>query len=134
VMPSQACAAESFCDLLLEPEREWRSLLPSADLVEQITEQDANIQLARCLTVGSLKLEPGLAPRWLRRGIAIVDMECSAFFAAADHVRLRAAALFFATDVVQGRPFYAPMEPQIESRIAEAKSRGCAILQRWART
>ncbi len=134
VMPGQACAAESFSDLLLEPEREWRSFLPSSELLEQITEQDPDIQIARCLTVGSLKLEPTLAPRWLRRGIAIVDMECSAFLAAAQHTGLAAAALFYVSDVVQGHPLYAPLEPQLVSRISEAKGRGCAILQRFVRS
>jgi len=134
VAPSQACAAESFSDLLLEPEREWRTFLPNADLLDQLREQDPGIEVSRCLTVGSLKLEPALAPRWLRRGIGVVDMECSAFFAAALHCDLCAGALFYATDVVQGQPFYAPQEPQLLSRISEAKGRGCAILQRWMRT
>jgi len=133
VAPSQACAAESFTDLLLEPDREWRSFLPNAELVDQLRDQDPGIELAHCLTVGSLKLESALAPRWLRRGISVVDMECSAFFAAAWHTDLGAAALFYATDVVQGRPFHAPLEPQLGRRIAEAKARGCAILQRWMR-
>lgn len=108
VSPLKCYSNESFSQMLLEKQIKAKYFCPNRELFEGLIKikLNAGIKEVVCCTVSSLKLEEGLADYCVGEGIDVVDMECSAFFAAAAYAGLRAAALFFATDIINKKPFY----------------------------
>lgn len=56
--------------------------------------------------MSSLKLEEDRHEWLIQQGVDVVDMECSAFFSAAQYAHLSALAVFYVTDIIKDRPFY----------------------------
>jgi uridine phosphorylase len=107
VVPSSCRAQESFSRTLAGERIPVGTVSPDARLYASFRRFAAGKAVGvRCLTVSSLKLEEQALPEYLKAGIEAVDMECSAFFAAAAHAGLRSLALFYASDILKVKPFY----------------------------
>lgn len=85
-----------------------------------------------CATVASLKCETAYLPEFRKLGISVVDMEASAFFTAADHSGIPAAALFYISDRIGKAPFYLPLKSGNAERLRAGQLAGAAIVSKWA--
>lgn len=105
VSPYQAYNMESFCDMLYN---KFASSIfyPDKKALKRMMKRIPRITEVTCATVGSLKLEEENAENIFGRNIDVVDMECSAFFAAAKFIKRKAAALFYISDIARLKPFY----------------------------
>ncbi|MBI1883546.1 MAG: hypothetical protein HYS08_05010 [Chlamydiae bacterium] len=105
VCPEKCLALESFSEFLLDEISSLRVLRLQNPLVRNFF--GGAIRPVTCATVGSLKLEEEREEWLFFQGVDIVDMECSAFFSAAQYCKISATALFYVTDIVNEKPFYA---------------------------
>lgn len=104
VSPYKTYCLESFSELLdgtpnFKVQYADKDLL--ADCLQFSKEQ---VKQVICATVGSLKLEE--ENESIRSFAEVVDMECSAFFSAANHIKRKAIAIFYISDIVNHKPFY----------------------------
>ncbi len=112
VMPVRCFAKESFSSLLYEAEPgPGRIFYPDERLADVFFNgiKGGRVDKATCMTLPSLKLEEALGQQFKDFGIDVVDMECSAFFAAASKAALPAVALFYVSDIINSKPFYADL-------------------------
>ena len=63
-----------------------------------------------------------------KRGIDIVDMECSALFSASEYIHRQAMALFYITDIINKKPFYRDLRPEERSILSSSIKSGAHIL------
>jgi purine-nucleoside phosphorylase len=121
VSPCAAYAYESFSDLLAGDDLSRKIAKPDPRALEQFL--SAGARQVVCATFGSLKLEETRRGELSDKGIDVLDMECSAVFAAARHTGLPAAALFFVSDVLTGRQYDQPATPHERRLLADALER-----------
>jgi len=109
--PFESLACESFTQVLEEKIENCGLSRADESLFNELMKHDKNglVKKARCVTFGSLKMEKEKLRFFAKRDIDIVDMECSALFSAARHIKKRAVALFYITDNVTSQPFYKPL-------------------------
>lgn len=129
VSPSKAYSLESFSRMLANQEITSDVYYPEKKLLDDFTSASgSSIKQVPCATVSSLKLEEGRKGEWLRQGIEAVDMECSAFFAAAGHSGLKAIAVFYVTDIIGVKPFYQKMGLKDKAKIILARKMAAGFL------
>jgi hypothetical protein len=140
-VPSLCYALESFSDFLLKesllehPER-LPTFYPHPDLCQDFL-KFAPSQILRpgvCATVSSLKLEEERLPLLQKAKIQAIDMECSAFFAAAQARQIKALALFWVSDIVKQQPFYATFTTEETNRINAALLKAGQLLKAYCST
>jgi purine-nucleoside phosphorylase len=119
VSPARCWGFESFYSMLSEHGLSDKVFYPDRSLFGNVIKagKPFGIQEVDCATVASLKLEEERQQMFARRGIDVVDMECSAFFAAAAYADLKAATLFYITDIIKIRPFYAALPCRIKAKV-----------------
>ncbi len=117
VTPSVAYSDESFSNSLLEKNNNL-SFYPSKELLEEFI-GDGAVKTAVCQTVSSLKLEEIRLDILRRKGVDVVDMECSAFFCAANYIKRCAVSLFYVYDEINSLPFYEKRNSK-EQKLLEA--------------
>ncbi|MBL7070740.1 MAG: hypothetical protein ISS26_01025 [Candidatus Omnitrophica bacterium] len=119
VIPLQSHACESFTNVLHDKVKDCDVFYPDEPLIEELIacDKDKMIKKAQCVTFGSLKMEAEKLAFFGKQGIDVVDMECSALFAASRYIKRRAAALLYVTDIVEEQPFYAPLLPKIRAEL-----------------
>ncbi|MBI1871206.1 MAG: hypothetical protein HYS07_08455 [Chlamydiae bacterium] len=108
VYPEKCLAIESFSEFLLEEISSLRVLLLQNPLLKKWIEVSNSVKIrpVTCATLPSLKLEEEREEWLFFQGVDVVDMECSAFFSAAQYCKIPASALFYVTDIVNEKPFY----------------------------
>ncbi|MFA6218076.1 MAG: hypothetical protein WDL87_10550 [Candidatus Omnitrophota bacterium] len=113
VSPVKSFSQESFAGMLSKQEYKNISFLPDNDLSQLLLEAGSGlgIKKVQCSTVSSLKLEEERVDLLSADGIDVVDMESSAFFSAASHAGLKAAALFYVSDIIGEKPWYRALGP-----------------------
>ncbi|MEI8176383.1 MAG: hypothetical protein WCG78_05905 [Candidatus Omnitrophota bacterium] len=94
-------------------------------LKEGVSEEVCSVT---CATVGSLKLEEEMGEWFAARQIDVVDMECAAFFTAAHHTGLKAAALLYVSDILHKKPYYMPSNSADQKKRARAIARAADLL------
>lgn len=136
VSPSKCYANESFSELLKYGPKEDSVFSPDKVIYGRFLKltRDAGIKDALCSTIVSLKLEEDMIDSFIAKGIDVVDMECSAFFAAASFCGLNAAALFYITDIIRKNPFYISLEPGLKSRLNSSIKSAANILCEFIKT
>lgn len=136
VSPFECYALDSFTRLLQQTTRFPRPFRPDQKLLEKLSRLDKaqTVVPVRCTTFGSLKLEEAYRDTLIRQEIDVVDMECAAVLAAARHIRRRALALLYITDIIGQRPFYAPPSPREKSALRLAVNKAAGILSGLAST
>jgi purine-nucleoside phosphorylase len=135
VSPSKCYSRESFTDLLLGRDKPPGVFYPAGDLFRQFltSGQGQEIKEVTCSTISSLKLEAEMAGSFIEQGIDVVDMECSAFFSAADFTGLKAIALFYVSDIINKQPFYS-LDAQAKLKLLFAIKKSVAILREFVKT
>jgi purine-nucleoside phosphorylase len=112
VTPVSCYAQESFSQMLLEKKAAAGKFSPDHDFLQDFLaygrSKKIDLTPVVCSTVASLKLEEELQDEFTRERIEVVDMECSAFFAASNSIGLKSLALFYITDSIKEKPFYRP--------------------------
>lgn len=106
VTPVECHSMESFTGMLLK-NHDAKTFYPDKPLVGSFLKKNKNIQKVNCATLGSLKLEEENSALFAEKNIQAVDMECSSLFSAASHKHLKAMALFYISDIINEKPFYA---------------------------
>jgi hypothetical protein len=81
-----------------------------------------------CATVGSLALEETYLPRFRALGVNCLDMECSAVFSAAKHVRKRALALLYVSNSVPDKPWHEALDRRDIQRLGRSRKALAALL------
>ncbi len=92
----------------------------------------ADIADVSCATVASLKCETAYLSEFRRLGVSVADMEASAFFTAAGHAGIPAAALFYISDRIGSKPFYLPLQSGDAERLRAGQLAGAAVVSNWA--
>ena len=129
VSPIKAYSLESFSRMLSDQDIASDVYYPDKKLLEDWTSAAGSvITPVTCATVSSLKLEEERKGAWLKQGIEAVDMECSAFFAAASHCGFRSIAIFYVTDIIGVKPFYQEIGLKDKAKISLARKRAANLL------
>src|SRR3989339_1856394 len=129
VSPIKAYSLESFSRMLSDQDIASDVYYPDKKLLENLISAAGNvITPVTCATVSSLKLEEERKGDWLKQGIEAVDMECSAFFAAASHCGFRSIAIFYVTDIIGVKPFYQEIGAKDKTAILTAKKKAAGLL------
>ena len=134
ISPLKAYSLESFSRMLSHQDITSDVYYPDKKLSEDFTSAAGNaIKQVTCATVSSLKLEEKRKGGWLKQGIEAVDMECSAFFAAAGHCGFSAIAIFYVTDIIGVKPFYQKVGLKDKAKIFLARKRAAGLLCKFIR-
>ncbi len=122
VCPFRCYSNESFSDMLLKNKKRPLIFYPDKGLLESFLKAKHSniIKQVTCSTIPSLKLEEERLDSFIKQGIDVIDMECSAFFAASKHVRLKAIALFYDSDILKSKPFYKSLAVAEKSTLSYA--------------
>lgn len=136
VSPSQVYASESFSHMLLEREIGKKAFYPDKGLLRNLLKAGSRLPIKEvtCATIPSLKLEEELREAFIEKDIDVVDMECSVFFAAARYCGFKSAALFYVSDIIKEKPFYADFDAGTELRLSSALKNAADILCAFVRT
>jgi uridine phosphorylase len=78
--------------------------------------------------VGSLALEETYLPRFRALGVNCLDMECSAVFSAAKHVRKRALALLYVSNSIPDKPWHEALDRRDIQRLGRSRKALAALL------
>jgi len=124
VTAEKSYSLESFSDMLLKDKKDWEVFSGDKTLLENLPK----IKKVTCLSVGSLKLEEDYVGVFRERCIQVVDMECAALFSASRHIKRKAMALFYATDIVDKKPFYRDLTPDDKSALSSSTKAATNIL------
>jgi len=131
VSPIDCYACESFSNVLQDKVEDCEVFRPDESLLEKLIKYDkkGTVKMAHCVTFASLKMEGKKLKFFSDRGIDVVDMECSALFAASDHIKRKAAALFYITDIVETHPFYEPLPAGVKTNLISSINDAVDILR-----
>lgn len=112
VSPGKCMAFEGFTDVLLKHTDNITSHYPDQELFQSFlnTAPAQKIQPVMGISIGSLKCEESYKEFLLEKGVEVVDMECSAFFSAAQYIRKKAVALLYITDIIGKKSFFDPLK------------------------
>jgi len=129
VTPEKCYSMESFSNMLLESKKQYTHFFPDMELLEKF----GDIKKVTCATLGSLKLEENSGNIFKSNGIQIVDMECSAVFSAAKHTGIKAAAIFYITDIIKEKPFYKELGSKDKITLSSSIKSACGLLCKLAK-
>ncbi len=128
VSPKQCNASEGFTDLLREKDLRSEVFYPDQELFTDFLSASQSVSEVNCATLVSLKLEEEILDKLITRGIDIVEMECSAFFSAANSCGLKALALFYVSDIIKTHPFYLDLSPALKTKISACLKNSSQLL------
>ena len=99
---------ESFSQALAGINNVENYSYPEEGLLQNFLEYTKDVGVCRTkgVSFGSLKLEEKYIDYLTEKGIDVVDMECSALFAAAQNIKRKAFAVTVCTDIIGKKPFY----------------------------
>lgn len=135
VSPFKCYSNESFSQMLKNEKMTGRVYFPDKQLLDSLLNagKEHKIKKVVCSTVSSLKLEEERLDSFKASGIEVLDMECSAFFAAAKYVNKKAAAIFYVSDVVRDKPFYSNFNLAHKAILASSVDSALRILCEFLR-
>ncbi|MCF6156839.1 MAG: hypothetical protein E3K36_16745 [Candidatus Brocadia sp.] len=135
VCPKACLSFESFTDTLLRHTNKIITQYPDPTLFQSFLSTDLSpkIQPVIGMSMGSLKCEESYKEFFDEEGIKVIDMECSAFFSAAQYIRKKAVALFYVTDIIGKKPFFEPLEPQDKLKIDHAIQTACTVIRSFCK-
>lgn len=132
VAPKKCFSNESFADFL-----KTHSMAKCFSADKIIFSKLINAAAAKevnCSSIPSLKLEESMTKIFIKNKIDVVDMECSACFAAAKHTGLKAAALFYVSDVINKYSFYRPLSADRKEKLTSAIKTAASALCKLTKT
>lgn len=135
VCPKACLSFESFTDTVLRHTNKITTQYPDPALFQSFLTHDVSrkIQSVIGMSIGSLKCEESYKEFFDEEGIKVIDMECSAFFSAAQYIRKKAVALLYATDIIGKKSFFEPLEPQDKLQIDHAIQNACKAIRSYCK-
>ncbi|OQY99885.1 MAG: hypothetical protein B6D35_08335 [Candidatus Brocadia sp. UTAMX2] len=135
VSPQECIALEGFTDVVLKYTEKITAHYPDQELLQSFlsTVPNLNIQPVRGMSMGSLKCEESYKEFFNKKGVDVVDMECSAFFSASRHIQKKSMALLYVTDIIGKTSFFEPWRPKDKSRIDHAIQTASTAIQLFCR-
>ena len=123
-------ALESFTQLLNHDLDAIETQEADTHFVQQLQEHKTiDVQPVIGATFGSIKLEEDYVNYLKGNDINVVDLECSAFFAAGKHINRQAAALLYITDILKEHHVFAPMDKKTQNKITAAQEQQCELIK-----
>ncbi len=121
--------AGNFARMLTKPSAPWSIFYADKEIHGSFMEtaRGRGVLDARCLSVGSLKIEETLLGFLREKGAKVFDMECASLFAAARFIRRSPLALLYVTDIVGEKPFYDIAVPE-RAAITSSVKKGLQLL------
>lgn len=109
---------ESFSQML-NPEEKAPACYPDEALFRKFKNylNDESILILNCATVSSLLLEEQYILWLAKNGVSCVDMESSIVFSAAKHIKRKAAAILYVTDIVSKQMPYEKLDKSDAGKI-----------------
>lgn len=131
VSPRECMAFEGFTDVLLRHTDKISTHDPDQVLFQSFLKATSGYQIhpVTGMSIGSLKCEESYQEFFSKKGVDVVDMECSAFFSAARSIKKKAVALLYATDIIGKVSFFEPLKPKDKLRIDHAIQTACNAIQ-----
>ncbi|HQU31923.1 MAG: hypothetical protein HRU72_08600 [Planctomycetia bacterium] len=131
VSPRECMAFEGFTDVLLRHTDKISTHDPDQVLFQSFLKATSGYQIhpVTGMSIGSLKCEESYQEFFSKKGVDVVDMECSAFFSAAHSIKRKAVALLYATDIIGKVSFFEPLKPKDKLRIDHAIQTACNAIQ-----
>lgn len=131
VCPKACLSFESFTDTILRHTNKITTQYPDQTLFQPFLTHDPGqkIQPVIGMSIGSLKCEESYKEFFGEKGIEVIDMECSAFFSAAQYIKRKAVALLYVTDVIGKKSFFEPLELQDKLQIDHAIQTACKVIR-----
>ena len=104
---------------------------PDQNLLRSFLDNDPSQKIypVTGMSIGSLKCEDFYKEFFVEKDIEVVDMECSAFFSAANYIQKKAVALLYVTDIIDKKLFFEPLGPQDKLQIDKAIQTACKAIQ-----
>ena len=134
VSPGECYAWESFSDNLFKESHNLKLSYPDKDLLNKLTVPHSwGIKRVRGATLGSVNLELENLNVLKEKGIEAVDMECSAFFNAAQFIKRKAVSMLYATDIIDEKSVYAPFSPDERRLVHAARKKTADILKHFCK-
>ncbi len=131
VSPKKTLSLESFSEIIRGQLKAYCESYPDEMLFGQLQElpHAKNVRTVTCATFGSLKLEE--EHRWFfeRHAVDVVDMECSAFFEAAQHIKRKALAIFCVTDLISQKPLFSEAAKKDQGLIDKGIVQGIKLIK-----
>ena len=135
VCPKVSLSFESFTDTLLRYTNKITAQYPDQELFQFFLNNELaqKIQPVTGMSIGSLKCEESYTEFFDEKGIEVIDMECSAFFSAAQYIRKKAIALLYVTDIIGKKSFFEPLEPHDTLQISLAIQTAGTVIQSFCK-
>lgn len=136
VSPFKSYAYESFSQLLLEKKMKPKVFYAEKRLFDDFIRFDrkSGIKAVTLATISSLKLEEEMFGCFDKKAIEAVDMECSAFFSAAEFCGINAIALLYISDIIKKKPFYTDLDKVSKEKLSLSSARAvdlvCAFIKK----
>jgi purine-nucleoside phosphorylase len=135
VLPLKAYAFESFSDILNNRLRSPLEAAPDAHLVKDfISLAGINPREGHCISFASLHEEEKWTALFQSLNADIIEMECAAFFLAAQRINRRAMALVYVSDILKYKRFYEPWSSDDKKRLAESIGQACQAFLQFIKT
>jgi len=128
VSPVKSYSMESFSSMLFDKKTGLKKFSSDKILMENLLKDSGDVKKVTCATLGSLKLEEGMTDLFKEKHIDVVDMECSGVFSASLSIKRRAIALFYATDIINKKPFYSKLCEGDRSALSFSVKKSCHTL------
>jgi len=130
VMPYESVSLDSFSSMLNNKLDFSQFFKPDHGLSEKLIQSASkSISKVRCATLASLMLETQFKDQLVEQNIDVVDMECSAFFQATEHIQRKAAGLFYVSDILDEISPFASCDDEQKAKIENGRKNGQRILE-----
>ncbi|MBF0620126.1 MAG: hypothetical protein HQL19_08160 [Candidatus Omnitrophica bacterium] len=132
VTPVKTWAMESFSNILADRIEEPLCATPHEGLLAAFTQKTGlNLPGVHCVSFASIHEEARFTNTFQKLGAEIIEMECAAFFLAAQKTHKKAMALLFISDVLTHKPLSRAHAPEDKQRLAEGLATACQAIIKW---
>ena len=121
-LAEKSFSLESFSEML-EKSGASESYSPDKVLFDKFIgySKGGNISPSYFAAVGSILLEKNYLEWFAQNSIGCVDMESSMIYSAAAHIKRKALALAYVTDIIEKKPFYDPLSKEESAKVASGR-------------
>jgi len=131
VSPSKCFALESFTQILKHEDRKIIESFPDESLASSLKLYHRDIKDTSCISFGSIKLENDYVQLFELLKVGVIDMECAAFYLAAQSIQRKAAALLYVTDILKDKPLFSHLTDRDSQKINEGQKLSVNVLKEF---
>ncbi|MCB9747870.1 MAG: hypothetical protein H6755_05615 [Candidatus Omnitrophica bacterium] len=130
ICPTSVVAIESFSEILTGNIKPAQPSQPHPNLLKTLKKipESQNIQFLQGCSFGSLALEEQYLNFFKNHNFQFIDQEAAACFSAAAHIKKRALALFFISDILPHVPYYLALNDKQQKSINQTIQKISTIL------